>query len=256
MGAPLDNAIGLYLHGIRDGHPREAVERHVGGRYRQHSTGVPDGTDGFVAFFDDFLRRTPRRDIRVVRTIENGRHVFLHVHQDLNDGAAEWVTADFFDTDAAGRVVEHWDVIAPYTAPTPPGPSTIDGPTEIADLPRTYVNKAIVRELITEILMDGGDPGRVDEFVAEDYVEHNAELADGREALRARAGAPDRPCVYDEIVLLVGEGNFVATLCRTRCDGALHRPRFRTALPKRENPRSPRGDRGLHVRESRAVQRF
>jgi predicted SnoaL-like aldol condensation-catalyzing enzyme len=31
---------------------------------------------------------------------------------------------------------------------------------------------------------------------------------------------PRRPLVYDEIVLLVGQGNFVATLCRASSDGS------------------------------------
>ena len=71
----LTHAKGLYLEGIRDGNMREALSKHVGDRYTQHSTGVADGKEGFMAFFGPFLERTPVRDIQVVRAIEDGRYV-------------------------------------------------------------------------------------------------------------------------------------------------------------------------------------
>ncbi|MEM7092071.1 MAG: nuclear transport factor 2 family protein [Actinomycetota bacterium] len=216
MGIRLDNAMNLYMEGIRDGNARRAVEKYTGARYTQHSTGVADGVEGFVAFFEPFLERNPVRDIQVIRGIEDGQHVLLHVFQSLNDGEAEWVTTDFFDTDDEGKIIEHWDVIGAFSPSTPSGHTSIDGPTEITDLDRTAENKEIVRTLITEALMPGGDVSRIRELVAEEYIQHNAEVADGRAAFEALASAPDRPLNYDEIVLLVGQGNFVATLCKAR----------------------------------------
>ena len=43
-----DRAIDLYMTGIRDGRPHEALDRNIGARYTQHSTGVADGKDGWV----------------------------------------------------------------------------------------------------------------------------------------------------------------------------------------------------------------
>jgi predicted SnoaL-like aldol condensation-catalyzing enzyme len=106
MSNRLDNAVNLYMEGIRDGKAKEAITKYSGARYTQHSTGVKDGVEGFVEFFEPFLARNPIRDIRVVRAIEDGQYVFLHVYQSLNDGEAEWVTADFFDTDENGKIVE------------------------------------------------------------------------------------------------------------------------------------------------------
>lgn len=51
----------------------------------------------------------PERDIKVVRTIEDGNLVFVHVHQYLNGGETQWVTTDTFRADENGRIVEHWD---------------------------------------------------------------------------------------------------------------------------------------------------
>ena len=220
MGRKLDNAVGLYLDGIRDGRPREAIARYTGARYTQHSTGVRDGAEGFIEFFEPFLERNPVREIRVVRGLEDGRYVFVHAYQSLNDGEAEWVTTDFFDTDDDDRIVEHWDVIAPYAPATPSSHTSIDGATEVTDLERTEANKALVREMIEQVLIPGGDPTRLGEFIAEDCIQHNPEVPDGLAAFRRLALAPDRALQYSEIFLLVGQGNFVATLSRATWDGA------------------------------------
>jgi len=119
------------MEGIRDGRVREAVEAYTGDRYTQHSTGVADGVGGFVAFFEPFVERTPLRDIRIVRSIVDGSFVFVQVYQDLNNGEARWLTTDMFDTDANGKIVEHWDNMEPLPeGPNPtrasssrPGPS-------------------------------------------------------------------------------------------------------------------------------------
>jgi high affinity sulfate transporter 1 len=210
-----DNALALYLLAIRDGHPRAAASAYTGAHLVQHSTGVRDGADGFVEFFEPFIERNPVRYVRIVRSIEDGRHVFLHVFQSLNHGESEWVTTDFFDTDSDDRVIEHWDVVAPYTGPTESGRTAIDGPTEISDLDRTDENKATVRKMIKKVLMPGGKPSRVDRYFSDTYVRHNDELSDGVRSFHDLAAARDA-LAYDEIVLLVGEGSFVATLCRVR----------------------------------------
>ena len=220
MSAKLDNAKALYMEGIRDGDARAAVERYTGDRYTQHSTGVRDGVEGFVEFFEPFLERNPRRDIHIVRGWEDGRYVFVHAYQNINDGEAEWVTTDFFDTDDDDKIVEHWDIIAPFHGSTPSGRTSVDGPTEVVDLHATEANKAVVRAMIAQVLMPGGDPTRIGEFIAEDYRQHNPDVADGLATFRELATAPNPPLLYSEIVLCVGQGNFVATLSRASFDGA------------------------------------
>ena len=218
MAAPLESAIALYIEGIAEGRPAEAVAAYTGDRYTQHSTGVKDGREGFIEFFTEFLERTPKREIEVVRGWDDGRYAFVHVHQRLNDGEAEWVTTDFFDTDESGKIVEHWDVISAYTGPGVSGRTQVDGPTEVTDLDRTEANKAVVRAMIENCLMTGATADRIDEFFADDYLQHNPEVADGLEPFKAFAHDPDRSLNYDEIVLLVGKGSFVATLCKASWD--------------------------------------
>ncbi|MFA0382360.1 nuclear transport factor 2 family protein, partial [Vibrio sp. 10N.222.54.A3] len=86
MSNKLANATNLYMEGIRDGHALEAVTKYTGQRYTQHSTGVRNGIDGFVEFFEPFLKRCPVRDIKIIRSIVDGQFVFVQAFQDINNG--------------------------------------------------------------------------------------------------------------------------------------------------------------------------
>lgn len=219
MGKKLENATNLYMHGIRDGHPEEAINRYSGSRYTQHSTGVKDGKEGFIEFFKDFIVRCPERDIQIVRGWEDGQYVFVQAYQNINNGEREWVTTDFFDTDENDKMIEHWDVISRYADSTPSGHTTIDGPTEITDLDKTEANKQLVRDMITHVLMEDGDPAKVDQYISEPYIQHNKDVADGVAPFKQLLMAEDRPLWYQEIVLCAGKGNFVATLCKATWEG-------------------------------------
>lgn len=220
MDIKLQNATNLYLEGIRDGNYVEAVNKYTGARYTQHSTGVKDGKEGFIEFFGDFVKRCPVRDIQIIRGWVDGNFAFLTAYQNINNGEAEWVTTDFFEYDENDKIVEHWDVISAYAPNTPSGHTSIDGPTEVTDLDNTAQNKQLVRDMITQALMPGGDPTRLAEFISTDtYIQHNKEVADGFEHFYQLATMPNRPLNYDEIVLCVGQGNFVATLCKANWEG-------------------------------------
>ncbi|MEM7330685.1 MAG: hypothetical protein AAF490_01245 [Chloroflexota bacterium] len=219
MSQKLENAKSLYLEGIRDGKAREAITKYTGVRYTQHSTGVKDGIEGFVEFFEPFIARNPKRDIQIIRGLEDGQYVFLHVYQSLNDGEAQWVTTDFFDTDENDKIIEHWDVISAYADSTPSGHTSIDGPTEITDLDKTEANKQLVRDFVRDVL-EGVNPANIDKYISsETYIQHNAEVPDGLAPFKALALSEDRALMYKETVLLVGQGNFVATLSRATWDG-------------------------------------
>ncbi|WP_422039340.1 nuclear transport factor 2 family protein [Roseibium sp.] len=210
----LHHARGLYLEGIRDGRIWEALNAHTGDRYTQHSTGVGDGQQGFADFFGPFLERNPERQIEVVRAIEDGPYVFLHVFQSLNGGECRWVTGDLFDTDENDRVIEHWDVIQAFEPATKSGRSMTDGATEIEDLDKTDANKALVREFCETCLV-GGAFERAPEFISGTYQQHNPHADDGLAGFAAYAGElADRgeAMRYWKVHKLIGQGNFVVTL--------------------------------------------
>lgn len=217
-GERRDNALGLYLHTIRDGQPRDAASAYTGAHLIQHRTGIRDGAAGLIEYYELFAERHPVRDVQIVRSIEDGRRVFIHAVHSLNNGESEWVTTDFFDTDADDRVIEQWGVVAPSPGLAEFGRAAVDGRTEIGDLGRTGDNKAIVKKMIKKVLMPSGKSSEVSRFISETYVQHNDEIAIGIRSFHELAIAPDA-LVYDRIVLLLGEGDFVATLCKTHRNG-------------------------------------
>ncbi|AEV35482.1 hypothetical protein PSE_0970 [Pseudovibrio sp. FO-BEG1] len=218
----LNNAKGLYLDGIRDGKVRKAIQNYTGDRYTQHSTGIADGADGFIAFFEPFIQKNPDRDIQVIRAFSDGRFVFLHVYQDLNNGAAKWVTADIFDTDDNDRIIEHWDVIQAFAERTPSGDSMIGGSTETTDHDKTEDNKALIRAFFDKVLIDG-DSEHIAAYLSKaDFTDHTPQFNGEPGGLQSFAQAPTNPAessCYRELHLLMGEGNFVATLsCLQHCE--------------------------------------
>ena len=205
MTAKLGNVKSLYLEGIRDGNYREVFQKFTGDKYIQHSTGVPDGIDGIVAMFEPFMARYPGRDIRIMRGIEDGNLVFIHVYQNLNNGEAEWVTMDMFDTDDLDRVIEHWDIIAPFQD-NPANPfGAVDGTAEVTDQDKTDQNKAWVRRFTNEVLV-GRDFTRWDDFVdATDFADHDQAGNGSATAWKQQAMARK----YNNVFQLIGQGNFV-----------------------------------------------
>lgn len=92
------------------GKPRKAVEQFVGKHYIQHNPLVKDGKSGFIEYFEQMARDYPDKDVKFVRSVEEGNLVALHTHQTWK-GEGEYVTMDFFRFDEEGKIVEHWDTI-------------------------------------------------------------------------------------------------------------------------------------------------
>lgn len=219
MGRKLDNVKGLYLEGINDGNPHEALDKYLGDRYTQHSTGVADGKEGFLEFFIPFLERNPVRDIKIVRAIEDGQFVFVQAHQSLNNGEFHYVTADMFDTDENDKIIEHWDVIQEEVRETVSGRSMIDGPTTVEDEDKTEQNRVLITGFIDEVLI-GGQFERASEYIStEQYDQHNPSVADGLEGLKTffKELADQRTVLsYQKVHKILVQGNFAASLSHAR----------------------------------------
>ncbi|ACO22782.1 TPA: nuclear transport factor 2 family protein [Streptococcus pneumoniae] len=219
MSQQVKNAHNLYIHAIQDGRVSEAQAQSVGDTYIQHSTGVPDGKEGFAAFFADFFERHPERQIKIVRTIEDGNLVFVHVHQYLNGGEAQWVTTDTFRADENGRIVEHWDVIDYYRTPENDQLDQIFGDFEIKDLDKKAENKKLVRRFLTEIFQNG-ELEQWNDYVADDLIQHNHEIGQGSAAYKNYVA--EYSVTFDFVFQLLGQGNYVVSYGQTQIDGVAY----------------------------------
>lgn len=216
MGKGLENVRKIYLEGIAGGDARRAVEEYTGHRYTQHSTGVADGVEGFLGFFEPFLVRNPDREIEIVRMFDDGHWVFCSAFQSLNNGAAKWVTTDLFFTNADGLILEHWDTIGAFSEQTASGNDMVGGTKEIDHAASSEATKNVVLEY-TKLVRQEGDVSRISQFVADDLIEHSQAIANGIDGLTAWMSS-DAAGQYEMLFKLIGQGDFAITYGKRRAD--------------------------------------
>lgn len=187
----------------------------MGDTYTQHSTGVKDEKEGFKEFFEDFFKRHPKREMHITHSFEDGKFVFMHVHQYLNDGKAQWITTDIFRADGKGRIVEHWDVIDAYPNKTNEF-DPVYGDMEIKDLDKTEENKKIVRRFLVDVLQNK-DFDVFDQYVSPDLIQHNQNIKQGGDAYKEYL--IDHNVDYDFVFKVIGQGNLVVAYSKVWIDG-------------------------------------
>ena len=174
--------------------------------YIQHSSLAADGRAGVR----DALPNLAGLSVETHRVLVDGDVVATHSTYQF-PGADPLVGFDVFRVQG-GRLVEHWDALAPLVPQTETvsGRSMVDGPTD----PGTgdaSANRQLVTEFIQVVLTEG-DFSRLGEYVSEDYAQHNPLVGDGLEGLSAFAGGLAEQGLtfgYTRSPLVVAEGDFV-----------------------------------------------
>jgi predicted SnoaL-like aldol condensation-catalyzing enzyme len=169
-------------------------------------------------FFKGFIERTKNRDIRIVRAIEDGSFVFVQVYQDIDNGAAKWVTTDMFDTDDNDKL-EHWDVIAPYqeVSKSVNGNDMVLGDFEIKDLEKTEENKALVRSFFVDVFQNKNHNALEKYVSTEKYIQHNPSVPNGIGAFKQFLATQNFN--YDFIFKVIGQGDHVVSYSKTTYNG-------------------------------------
>ncbi len=184
-------------------------------RYVQHNPQTHEGSEGLAALFARLSRTNPR--VTFVRVFEDGDFAFAHNRYDFSGPRVAFEVFRFED----GRAVEHWDNIQPQLGPYPSGRGMLDGTAEIADLHRTEVNRAFVRAFADEVLVQRR-LNSLRNYVDDELIQHNPEIADGAPALQAALEATaggDFAIRYDKVHKVLAEGNFVLCMSEGACGG-------------------------------------
>ncbi|WGD37778.1 nuclear transport factor 2 family protein [Lysinibacter sp. HNR] len=184
-----------------------AIDEFFGPTYIQHSALASDGLEGLralVSSIPEGFRYEP------VRAFSEGNLVVTHgIYHGF--GEQSLVSFDVWRVDN-GRIVEHWDALAPVVPNTLSGRTQTDGPTIVSEHERTDTNRAIVQEFAERVLV-GADYSAVARYISTDnYAQHNPEAADGLQgfgvASQAWAEAGKR-LDYKKVHQIIAEGDFV-----------------------------------------------
>src|SRR5258706_6580900 len=175
-------------------------------KYIQHNLGVADGLAGLNAL----LQALPPNSTKVntVRSFQDGNFVFTHNEYNFFGPKIGFDIFRFED----GKIVEHWDNLQETAKPNPSGHTMIDGPKEIKDLDKTEANKALVKNFIEDILVNGKMEKLAGYYDGDNYLQHNPLIPDQLSGLGkalsewAKMGITLK---YDKIHNILGEGNFV-----------------------------------------------
>ena len=104
--------VAFYKEAHFDGDVDGAIERYVGDTYTQHTPAAEDGVEGLRAYINFFLKAFPNAKGDIRRVAADGDIVMVHAHWTGLITPNGDVGVDIFRV-ANGKLVEHWDVIAP-----------------------------------------------------------------------------------------------------------------------------------------------
>jgi len=176
----------------------------------QHDLTIKDGKQAYI---NSILEKTKNGfQLEIARAIQDKDHVFIQSKQ-TSTNEINFVY-DVFRF-SKGFIVEHWINVEKSNPVNPSGRSQIDGPTEISDLDRTEVNKTLVKDYLTTIVIEKR-LNDVPQFLdGNKYIQHNSNVPDGLDSILDLLERFEREGIsvgFSKIHKVIGEGNFVLAI--------------------------------------------
>ncbi len=186
------------------------IDDYIGDTYLQHNPFLPDGKEALKDFLENWFSNSPSLQIKIERVVAEGNLVILHVSSQESSNARQTAISDIFRVES-GKIVEHWDVI--QSVPSNPVHANgmfagSDNSTPVKS--NLEANKQIVLQLYKSVFNDK-DLSLIDQYLAEDYRQHNPTVADGKKGFRQFVSylAATYPEMSVEVKRVIAENNFV-----------------------------------------------
>ena len=147
--------------------------------YIQHNLAYGTGADAFIGSVEYLASADVKTTVNNIRAFEDGDKVFLQ---------------------------------AALAEPNPSGHTQMDGTMEVTDLDKTEENRELVKNFLYDVMQGNNLDKTPDYFDGDAYIQHNSGIADGVSGLNAALGALAEQgisMVYDEVHMVLAEGNFV-----------------------------------------------
>ena len=93
---------------VFNGWDESRIDEYMHEDYKQHTSGVADGREGFKAFFKEFVKCHPHMDICLIVAEDDIVMVYFKVTNDSGIGKV----CDIYRL-RDGKLAEHWDVTKP-----------------------------------------------------------------------------------------------------------------------------------------------
>ena len=190
--------------------------------YIQHNLAYGTGADAFIGSVEYLASADVKTTVNNIRAFEDGDKVFLQTIYNFA-GAGEQVAFDIFRFDEDGKIAEHWDNLASLAEPNPSGHTQTDGTMEVTDLDKTEENRELVKNFLYDVMQGNNLDKTPDYFDGDNYIQHNTGIADGVSGLNAALGALAEQgisMVYDEVHMVLAQGNFVLAVSEGTFGGA------------------------------------
>ena len=190
--------------------------------YIQHNLAYGTGADAFIGSVEYLASADAKTTVNNIRAFEDGDKVFLQTVYNFA-GAGEQVAFDIFRFDENGKIAEHWDNLAALAEPNPSGHTQTDGTMEVTDLDKTEENRELVKNFLYDVMQGNNLDKTPAYFDGDAYIQHNTGIADGVSGLNAALGALAEQgisMVYDEVHMVLAQGNFVLAVSEGTFGGA------------------------------------